>query len=95
MAEFLEVLERVTRALTKHGVMHVVVGGTAAIIRGRPRTTMDIDIVLENDMAKVPAAIEMDTCIAMDRRSRFGGFRSVVLFKWVLMSNVQVSYLLI
>lgn len=58
MAEFLEVLERATLALKKHDLKYVVVGGTAAIILGKPRTTMDIDLIVEDDMAKIKLFLE-------------------------------------
>ena len=38
---FLELL----RALDRHGVEHVVVGGVAAILEGAPMTTLDLDVV--------------------------------------------------
>lgn len=33
------------RALARHGVEHVVVGGVAAVLEGAPLTTLDLDIV--------------------------------------------------
>ncbi|MBN2150988.1 MAG: hypothetical protein JW839_06070 [Candidatus Lokiarchaeota archaeon] len=53
MKELSTIIERVTRALHKHEVKYVVVGGVAAIIKGKARTTMDVDIIIEDDMPKV------------------------------------------
>lgn len=53
MAEFLDILTRLIQALKKAELKYVIVGGLAAIIRGRPRTTMDIDLIIEENLVKV------------------------------------------
>lgn len=53
MAEFLDILTRLIHALKKSELKYVIVGGLAAIIRGRPRTTMDIDLIIEENLVKV------------------------------------------
>jgi len=52
MAEFLDILTRLIQALKKAELRYVIVGGLAAIIRGRPRTTMDIDLIIEENLVK-------------------------------------------
>lgn len=52
MAEFLDILTRLIQALKKAELKYVIVGGLAAIIRGRPRTTMDIDLIIEENLVK-------------------------------------------
>jgi hypothetical protein len=42
---FLELL----RALDRHSIDHVVVGGVAAILEGAPMTTLDLDVVVRVD----------------------------------------------
>ncbi|MHA1681682.1 MAG: DUF6036 family nucleotidyltransferase, partial [Promethearchaeota archaeon] len=53
MAELIDILERVTRSLDRHELQYVIVGGVAAILRGKARTTMDVDIIVEDDLAKI------------------------------------------
>lgn len=52
MAEFLDILTRLIQALKKAELKYVIVGGLAAIIRGRPRTTMGIDLIIEENLVK-------------------------------------------
>ena len=44
-SRFLELL----RALDRHAVEHVIVGGVAAILEGAPMTTLDLDVVYRLD----------------------------------------------
>ncbi len=53
MAEYLDLLTRTITALDKSQLKYVIVGGFAAILKGRPRTTMDLDIIIENDRKKI------------------------------------------
>ncbi len=46
---FKEFLINTIKALNESKIRYVVVGGVAASIFGRPRTTMDIDVIIEND----------------------------------------------
>lgn len=39
--------------LAEHGVAHVVVGGTAAVLHGSPTATFDVDIVPSSDRANL------------------------------------------
>ena len=48
MAEFRSCLERVISSLNQVNLNYVIVGGLAAIIHGRSRTTMDIDLIVED-----------------------------------------------
>lgn len=52
MSAFNDFLQRVIFALQKSDLSYVVVGGVAAIIRGRIRTTTDLDLIIENDTKK-------------------------------------------
>mgnify|MGYP006288537893 FL=1 len=53
MAEFNDILKRVVAALEKNDLNYVIIGGMAAIFRGKARTTMDIDIFIEDDISKI------------------------------------------
>jgi predicted nucleotidyltransferase len=57
---FLELL----RALERHSVEHVIVGGVAAILEGAPMTTLDLDVVYRGDDVNVErlhaALVELD-----------------------------------
>ncbi|MHA1650720.1 MAG: hypothetical protein ACTSYB_11045 [Candidatus Helarchaeota archaeon] len=58
MAELESLIERLALALEKAQLKYVIVGGFAAIFRGRPRTTMDIDLIIEADSQKIPAFLD-------------------------------------
>lgn len=51
--ESLDLLQRVTEAFEKVNIDFVVVGGVAVIVEGEPRTTRDIDVIMENQPSKV------------------------------------------
>lgn len=53
MSEIKDILIRVSKICESVNLNYVIIGGVAAIIRGKPRTTMDIDIILENDENKI------------------------------------------
>jgi hypothetical protein len=53
MAEFKTFLTRVIKILNQLKIGYVVVGGVAAIIKGRIRSTTDIDIIIERDLDKL------------------------------------------
>lgn len=53
MSEIKDILKRVSRICASIDLNYVIVGGVAAIIRGKPRTTMDIDLIIENDATKI------------------------------------------
>lgn len=53
MAEFKAFLTRIIKNLTQVKINYVVVGGIAAIIKGRLRSTTGIDIVIESDLDKL------------------------------------------
>jgi hypothetical protein len=46
------------RSLEKAEINYVIVGGFAAILNGRPRTTTDIDVIIEKDISKLNKLIE-------------------------------------
>ena len=53
---FLELL----RALDRHSIDHVVVGGVAAILEGAPMTTLDLDVVVhtgDDNLARLSALL--------------------------------------
>ncbi len=54
-----EILELVCTFLNEEKVAYVVVGGLAVLFYGVPRTTMDIDIIIEMDMPKVKRFVEL------------------------------------
>lgn len=49
MAELEITFRKAITALTNAGVKYVVVGGLAAILRGSPRNTSDIDVIIKNE----------------------------------------------
>ena len=53
MAEFKSFLIRIITILNQVNLNYVVVGGVAAIIKGRMRSTTDVDIIVERDLDKV------------------------------------------
>jgi hypothetical protein len=52
MAELVEFLSRIVISLNRCKIKYVIVGGVAAILRGRVRTTTDVDLIIENDESK-------------------------------------------
>lgn len=54
MAEFENLVTRVTRIMNDLQMKYVFVGGFAVIFHGRSRTTTDLDIILDNDPSKFP-----------------------------------------
>jgi hypothetical protein len=53
MAEIKDLVHRVVVILDAIKLSYVIVGGFAAIMRSIPRTTMDLDIIIENDPVKI------------------------------------------
>jgi len=53
MAELKDLALRVARALNQTEIRYVIVGGFAVIARGMPRTTMDVDLIVEDDAEKI------------------------------------------
>ena len=49
MAELEITFRKAITALTNADVKYVIVGGLAAILRGSPRNTSDIDVIIENE----------------------------------------------
>jgi hypothetical protein len=58
MDEFPEILRYVSDFLTSENVNYVIVGGVAVMYHGVPRTTVDIDIILQIDDSKIPDFVE-------------------------------------
>jgi len=54
VAEFENLVTRVTRIMNDLQMKYVFVGGFAVIFHGRSRTTTDLDIILDNDPSKFP-----------------------------------------
>nr|MDO8118285.1 hypothetical protein [Candidatus Sigynarchaeota archaeon] len=75
MSELQSIIERVTRALGSAGLSYVIVGGVAAIFRGKPRTTMDVDIIVDDDMHKIELflnALKREHFDVLDEQARLG-----------------------
>jgi hypothetical protein len=52
MAELIDCLDRIIVSLKKCEIDYVIVGSVAAILRGRIRTTGDVDLIIQNDEQK-------------------------------------------
>jgi hypothetical protein len=50
---YLEVLERITRALDSAGIAYMLTGSFASVFYGSPRSTQDIDLVIEASRAQL------------------------------------------
>jgi len=53
MAELKTFLTRIIKTLNQLKIKYVVVGGVAAIFKGRIRSTTDLDIIIERDLDKL------------------------------------------
>lgn len=53
MSAFKDFLKRVISILNSVDLNYVIVGGVAVIISGRPRSTTDLDLIVENDHEKI------------------------------------------
>lgn len=53
-----EVIKAVAEALSSLKIRYVVIGGIAASVWGRPRMTLDLDVVTEVSPEKVPTLLE-------------------------------------
>ncbi len=58
MKEFPEILQFVCSYLNENDIDYVVVGGVAVMYHGVPRTTVDIDLILQIDDEKIPPFVE-------------------------------------
>lgn len=58
MAEIENILSRLEKIMAEVQLDYVIVGGLAAIIRGRARTTTDIDLIIENNPDKISKFLE-------------------------------------
>lgn len=58
MAELENLLKRLIVALEKAQLKYVIVGGFAAIFRGKPRTTMDLDLIIEPVHQKISVFLD-------------------------------------
>ena len=58
MEEFPEILQFVCSYLTENEIDYVVVGGVAVMYHGVPRTTVDIDLILQIDDDDSPAFVD-------------------------------------
>ena len=55
MEEFPEILRLVCSYLNENNIDYVVVGGVAVMYHGVPRTTVDIDFIIQIDDQDIPA----------------------------------------
>ena len=71
MSQFIDFLSRIIKILNEISLNYVVVGGVAVIISGRPRTTTDLDLIVEKDINKIKKFIErlkqMDFDVSQDQ----------------------------
>ena len=58
MEEFPEILKFVCSYLNENEIEYVVVGGVAVMYHGVPRTTVDIDLILQIKDDEIPAFVE-------------------------------------
>jgi hypothetical protein len=58
MAEFKNLIKRVAKILSEIELPYVIVGGYAAILRGVPRTTTDLDLIIANVPGKIPLFLD-------------------------------------
>jgi hypothetical protein len=58
MEEFPEILQLVCSYLNENGINYVVVGGVAVMYHGVPRTTVDIDFILQIEDTAIPAFVD-------------------------------------
>ncbi len=80
-----ELLGRIIRLLDEAGVKHMIAGSFASTYHGEPRTTQDIDIVIDGDRASITSFVTSldrgsyycDLDAALDAHSRRGQFNLV------------------
>jgi len=58
MEEFPEILKHLCEFLNKNKIQYVIVGGVAVMYHGVPRTTVDIDIIMQIEDEQIPAFAE-------------------------------------
>jgi predicted nucleotidyltransferase len=58
MEEFPEILQLVCTYLNDNGIEYVIVGGVAVMYHGVPRTTVDIDIILQIEESQISSFTE-------------------------------------
>ena len=58
MEEFQEILQFVSSYLNEHEIDYVIVGGVAVMYHGVPRTTVDIDILLQIEEDLIPSFVD-------------------------------------
>ncbi len=58
MEEFPEILQLVCEFLNKNEIQYVIVGGVAVMYHGVPRTTVDIDIIMQIDDEQIQPFVE-------------------------------------
>ena len=54
----LQVVDRLAEAFESKAVRYAIVGGLAALVRGRPRFTQDVDVLLEVPQLILPGLLE-------------------------------------
>ncbi len=52
-----DLLGRIVRALNEAGIKHMIAGSFASTYHGEPRTTQDIDIVIDGSRASIKAFV--------------------------------------
>jgi len=58
VSEFESIISRMVEVFRSCNLEHVIVGGVAAIIRGKTRTTLDIDVIIEDDSSKIEQMLQ-------------------------------------
>jgi len=56
---FEELLERLERALSKHKIPYMIIGGQAVLVYGEPRFSKDIDLTLGMEPAQVDTLLKL------------------------------------
>jgi hypothetical protein len=64
--ELVRAVERLADVLTARGVRYALVGGLAAQLRGRPRTTQDVDILLDVPQLALPGLLDELSAVGFD-----------------------------
>ena len=66
MEEFPEILQFLCSYLNQRGIEYAVVGGVAVMYHGVPRTTVDIDLIIQINDDEIPAFVEFLDSKAFD-----------------------------
>jgi len=57
---FQDFMKRAIKALNKSNIQYIIIGGVAITIHGRPRSTTDLDIIIQGNKAQIK---ELEKCL--------------------------------